>query len=121
LHLFYTPDITGDFYTLNAEESRHCLKVLRLTEGDQIHLTDGKGNLFRALIHNVSGNHCQVRITKNLTGFENLQPTTDNRKLYGFRPYHLHIAIARPRALTGLNGSLKKPLKSASMKSLPYL
>ena len=24
MHLFYTPDIEGDIYTLNADESRHC-------------------------------------------------------------------------------------------------
>ena len=30
MHLFYTPDIEGDIYTLNADESRHCVRVLRL-------------------------------------------------------------------------------------------
>ena len=28
MHLFYTPDIEGDIYTLNADESRHCVRVL---------------------------------------------------------------------------------------------
>ncbi len=50
MNLFYTPDISGDHYSLNEDESRHCQKVLRLREGDTVHLTDGKGTLFEARI-----------------------------------------------------------------------
>ncbi|RZK16866.1 MAG: 16S rRNA (uracil(1498)-N(3))-methyltransferase, partial [Pedobacter sp.] len=30
MHIFYTPDITQNTYTLNEEESKHCVRVLRL-------------------------------------------------------------------------------------------
>jgi 16S rRNA (uracil1498-N3)-methyltransferase len=43
MHLFYTPDISSDTYTLNEEESNHCNKVLRLKPGDTVHLIDGVG------------------------------------------------------------------------------
>ena len=43
MHLFYTPDIEGDIYTLNADESRHCVRVLRLGAGEAVSLVDGKG------------------------------------------------------------------------------
>jgi 16S rRNA (uracil1498-N3)-methyltransferase len=46
MHLFYTPDIKGNTYTLNEEESKHCARVLRLTEGNVVHLTDGRGTLY---------------------------------------------------------------------------
>ena len=36
MHLFYTPDIEGDIYTLNADESRHCVRVLRLGAGEAV-------------------------------------------------------------------------------------
>ena len=36
MNIFYTPDITNDIYFLNKEESKHCIKVLRLREDDNI-------------------------------------------------------------------------------------
>lgn len=50
MHLFYTPDITGDNYTLNPEESKHCVRVLRLQEGDEISLIDGQGGFYTGRI-----------------------------------------------------------------------
>ena len=43
MHLFYTPDITTNEYTLPEEESKHCIKVLCLEVGNEIFLIDGKG------------------------------------------------------------------------------
>ena len=40
MHLFYTPDTTTNEYTLPEEESKHCVKVLRLEIGDEIFLVD---------------------------------------------------------------------------------
>lgn len=45
MHLFYTPDIEGDVYTLNPEESKHCVRVLRLEKGDEVALVDGRGRI----------------------------------------------------------------------------
>ena len=42
MHLFYTPDIEGDIYTLNADESRHCVRVLRLGAGEAVSRWMGK-------------------------------------------------------------------------------
>ena len=36
MHLFYTPDISSNTYTLNEEESKHSIRVLRLKIGDKI-------------------------------------------------------------------------------------
>ena len=35
---------------LPEEEAGHCIRVLRLTEGDEILLTDGKGTFYKAAI-----------------------------------------------------------------------
>ena len=40
MHLFYIPDITTDIQLLPPEESVHCIKVLRLKQGDIIYLTN---------------------------------------------------------------------------------
>ena len=43
MQLFYAPDLTTPLYTLGEEESKHCIRVLRLRRGDTLHLTDGRG------------------------------------------------------------------------------
>ena len=42
MQLFYCKDITPNaFCTLDVEESRHAVRVLRLREGDELNVTDG--------------------------------------------------------------------------------
>ena len=43
MHVFYTPDIQKT-NELPEEEAQHCTRVLRLSIGDEITLTDGKGS-----------------------------------------------------------------------------
>jgi 16S rRNA (uracil1498-N3)-methyltransferase len=81
MNLFFTPDISGSFYSLNEEESRHCQKVLRLHEGDMIHLTDGMGTLYEAQIVDARSRQVGVEVTAR---HEN----------YGKRDYRLHMAVA---------------------------
>ena len=47
---------------LNEETSKHVVQVLRMQNGDQLNLTDGKGNLFRAEITDGHKKKCAVRI-----------------------------------------------------------
>ena len=47
MQLFYAADFTAPEYMLSEEESRHAVTVLRLVEGDTLHITDGRGSLFR--------------------------------------------------------------------------
>ena len=95
MHLFYTPDIAGDLYTLNEEESRHCTKVLRLAKGDIIHLTDGRGTFYEATILS-TGKTCHV----NITG---------KRQTANGKPdYRLHIAIAPTKNIDRFEWFLEK-------------
>ena len=50
MNLFYTPDIVGQYYTLSPEESKHCIRVLRFTEGEPVSLVDGRGNWYNGVI-----------------------------------------------------------------------
>lgn len=43
MQIFYTPDIAIK-PELPEEEAGHCIRVLRLGEGDEIVLTDGQGS-----------------------------------------------------------------------------
>jgi len=61
MQLFYTPYIQT-VQELPEEEARHALRVLRLTEGDEIDLTDGKGFFYKAIIRSSNPKHCYVDI-----------------------------------------------------------
>lgn len=81
MHLFYTPDLNNTIYTLNEQESKHCIKVLRLNINDIISLIDGKGNFYTAKITDPNPKKCKVEIT-------------GTKKEFGKRNHYLHIAIA---------------------------
>lgn len=66
LNLFYCKDITPEgFCTLDAEESRHAVRVLRLREGDELNVTDGRGNLYRCRIVTADDKACVVECVSN--------------------------------------------------------
>ena len=61
MQLFYCKDIIPtSLCTLDAEESRHAVKVLRLREGDELNVTDGRGNLYRCRIITSDERSCTV-------------------------------------------------------------
>ena len=81
MHLFYTPEISGNIYTLSEDESHHCTKALRLKKDSIIYLTDGKGNLFKCIIIADDHKRCTVRIEETIRGF-------------GKRNFAIHLAVA---------------------------
>lgn len=80
MQIFYTPDIAIN-PELPEEEAGHCIRVLRLGEGDEILLTDGKGSFYKAAISRAHPKHCEVSILESWK-----QPTLWN--------FQLHIAVA---------------------------
>ena len=77
---FYVPD-TEKLTELPAEEANHAIKVLRLKEGDELMLMDGKGSFYRAEVTLVSNHHCMYRIVER----QPQQPQWEG---------HVHLAIA---------------------------
>ena len=62
LPYFYEENIQQPTHILSEETSKHCVQVLRMQEGKQLQLTDGKGNLFTATIINGNKKSCEVGI-----------------------------------------------------------
>jgi 16S rRNA (uracil1498-N3)-methyltransferase len=64
LPYFYEPGITRESttFTLSEETSKHCVKVLRMEIGEQLNLTDGRGNLFTATILSPGKKNTEVKI-----------------------------------------------------------
>ncbi|MBR0255930.1 MAG: 16S rRNA (uracil(1498)-N(3))-methyltransferase [Bacteroidales bacterium] len=50
MELFYSKNIADGGRTLDADESGHCVRVLRHRRGDTIHVVDGRGMLYRCTI-----------------------------------------------------------------------
>jgi 16S rRNA (uracil1498-N3)-methyltransferase len=81
MQIFFAPDITGEVYTLDEKESKHCVRVLRMTTGSRVRLVDGKGSLYEAVLTNPDPRRCTLTITGVTREFET-------------RNYRLHIAIS---------------------------
>ena len=95
MNLFYTPDVEGEEYTLNPEESKHCVRVLRFSDGEPVTLVDGKGNWYQGEIERADVKGCKVRI---------FEKKSDEMK----RPFRLHLAIAPTKNLDRIEWMLEK-------------
>jgi 16S rRNA (uracil1498-N3)-methyltransferase len=95
MHLFYTPEINSALYTLSEEESKHCIKVLRLQKHDVIYLVDGKGGFFKTRIIDEHPKRCTVEVV-------------ESTREYGKRNHYLHIAVAPTKNMERLEWFLEK-------------
>ncbi len=63
LPYFYQPSISASgSFILNEETSKHCIQVLRMKAGEPLQLTDGRGNIYKAIIKREDKRHCEVLI-----------------------------------------------------------
>ncbi len=65
MHRFYAPDIATTML-LPDEEAQHCVRVLRLKEGEEIEVVDGKGHLYRCHILTANAKNCAVAIDETI-------------------------------------------------------
>ena len=64
MQLFYNPrlDNSSTQFFFPSDESRHIVKVLRKKEGDELHITNGRGSLYTAKILEADIRKCKVQI-----------------------------------------------------------
>lgn len=108
MHLFYTPDLSGDSYTLDETESKHCVRVLRLEQGDEIILVDGRGGFFTAEIMDANPKRCAVKVIKSEVNS-------------GHRNFSVHIAIAPTKNIERLEWFLEKATEIGLDRVTPLL
>ena len=108
MQLFYAPDIVPPLHTLGEEESKHCVRVLRMGAGDTLHLTDGRGTPFRAQVAAPSPRHCTVQI---------VETTPD----YGRLPYELTMAVAPTKNIDRFEWFLEKAVEVGVTRIVPLL
>lgn len=110
MQLFYAPDIdfSSDSYTLSEEESRHCVRVLRLRVGDSLYVTDGNGTLCRAEIAAISPKNCTLSLRERTEAFEK-------------RNYRLCVAIAPTKNTDRLEWFVEKATEIGIDRIIPLL
>lgn len=64
MHVFFHPDLSPNQFYLSEEESKHCVRVLRLKQGDVVFLADGLGTEAQAIIADDNPKKCLLTIEK---------------------------------------------------------
>ena len=108
MQLFYAPDLTTPRYTLGEEESKHCIRVLRLRRGDTLHLTDGRGTLYRCEIAEEDARRCTVRVVERFPDYERM-------------PYRLTMAVAPTKNIERFEWFLEKATEVGVSEIVPLL
>ncbi len=108
MHLFYTPEITGDSHILEEQESKHAIRVLRLTEGDNVILIDGIGGWYEARIE---GEHPKACVLSIISHSDNYKPL----------PYQLHIAISPTKNMDRFEWFLEKATEIGISRITPLI
>ncbi|WP_294287481.1 RsmE family RNA methyltransferase [uncultured Chryseobacterium sp.] len=96
MKLFYG-EIEGNQVLINDEEQQHIVKVLRMKEGEGIHVTDGKGNLASGTLL-IEGKKANMRVSEI------------KNDLPGFSP-KLHIAIAPTKNIDRIEFFVEKAVE----------
>lgn len=94
-HLFFVPDLSSNTLQLSEEESKHAIRVLRLKQGDELTLTDGKGIQAIAKITEDHVKKCQLIIESRTIHQRN-------------RPYELHLIMAPTKNLDRIEWVIEK-------------
>ncbi|WP_149915564.1 16S rRNA (uracil(1498)-N(3))-methyltransferase [Sphingobacterium cavernae] len=97
MQLFYTPEIqpAHPTFMLSEEESKHAIRVLRLTVGEKIHLIDGRGGLYETEIIEAHPKRTTLRV---LSVQEN----------FGKSTYEIHMAVAPTKNIDRIEWFLEK-------------
>ncbi|ASK32035.1 rRNA methyltransferase [Chryseobacterium sp. T16E-39] len=96
MKLFYG-HIEDNTVTINDEEQQHIVKVLRMRNGEEIHVTDGNGNLASGKLI-LEGKKASLDVSEIKTGIADFNPK-------------LHIAIAPTKNIDRIEFFVEKAVE----------
>jgi len=108
MRFFFIPDIHQSEVFLSEDESKHCIRVLRLVMDDQVKLVDGKGNLYTGVIKDPDLRKCRLEIIHI-------------EKEYGYRDHYLHVAIAPTKSMERFEWFLEKSVEIGINEITPLI
>lgn len=108
MQLFYIPEIRGNEIILDETESKHAVKVLRLSAGNKVQVVDGAGGFYTAEITESHPKKCRLSILKS-------------HKEYGKRRFKLHMAMAPTKNIDRFEWFLEKATEIGIDEITPLL
>lgn len=111
MNVFYLPDADLGLVTMPEDESKHCVKVLRMTEGETFCVTNGKGLLFDAELVEALPKRATVNLTNKRKGYDHwgfnleiaIAPTKLNERTEWFLEKATEIGIDKVRLFTSFH------------------
>jgi 16S rRNA (uracil1498-N3)-methyltransferase len=105
VHRFYVSEVSGDICKLSEEESKHCIRVLRLQQNDSVEILNGKGKSFSAIIENANSKACLLKIMA-----QNFEPLS---------MWELHVAVAPTKNMARMEWLVEKLTEIGITKFIP--
>lgn len=102
---YYATDLVDDEITLSADEAHHLVHVVRMQQGDNLLLTDGKGLLAEAKLIRASSKDCRIEIL--------------NRNHHPAPAHFLHLAFAPTKNIDRVEWLLEKATEMGVMHFTP--
>jgi 16S rRNA (uracil1498-N3)-methyltransferase len=107
MHIFFEENLNSDIVTLSTEESAHLARVLRLRQGQEIGLVDGKGGTAIASLLDVNPKNSMATVVK--------------RQIRPSRPYHLHMVVAPTKNIDRFEWFLEKATECGIEEITPLI
>lgn len=96
MQLFYNPQIEEEF-TLEKDESRHLVRVLRRKEGDEVDFTDGLGGHYVCKIIDANDKRAKLKV--------------ESKQQHTPRKHAFHLAIAPTKNMDRLEWCVEKAVE----------
>ena len=107
MQIFVASNYEIELGELNEIESKHCIRVLRKTPGDEIKITNGDGDLFTGRITNISSKKCNYELINEIHYPKTTAP--------------LHIAIAPTKSIDRFEFFIEKCIEIGISEITPLL
>ena len=125
MELFYAYEVSGSVALMDAEESNHCVKVLRHRVGEEIDVIDGEGTLYHCRITDDNPKHAEATVLSSQEGWHSHPyhltlgccPTKNNDRFEWFVEKATEIGVDRIVPLIG-DRSERKVYKTERAKKI---
>ena len=108
MELFYAHKVDGGFAYLDAEDSAHCVRVLRHRAGDAISVIDGTGSLLHCTLTDDSPKEAVARVVSEETG-------------WGTHHYYLRMAVCPTKNIDRYEWFVEKAVELGVDEIVPVI
>jgi 16S rRNA (uracil1498-N3)-methyltransferase len=106
MQVFLIERVTNQGGWLNADETRHCRKVLRQHPGDELHTVDGAGQYYLARIEAFEGKETRLQVLAQ-------------HRDWGEHPGHLCLAVSPLRLRDRFEWIIEKAVELGATEIVP--